>query len=120
MRHPAVLLSVAFMLMLGGCLGGAVRTVSDHASIYTFRDFVYLTSGRDTRVVVRGNPFNMDRKAFETAVTDAMQGQHFGPMNSITTLNSLPAVSDGPALKFAPGPQFCPCIASITAFSNAF
>ncbi len=94
MRNFAFLISVAFMLVLGGCSGGAVMSVSDHASIYTFGDFVYLTSGRDTRVVVRGNPFNMDQKAFANAVTDAMQGQHFGPRTNFTTGPSETARTD--------------------------
>ncbi len=94
MRNFAFLISVAFMLVLGGCSGGAVMSVSDHASIYTFGEFVYLTSGRDTRVVVRGNPLNMDRKAFEKAVTDAMQGQHFGPRTNFTTGPSETARTD--------------------------
>ncbi len=82
------------MLVLGGCSGGAVKSVSDHAGIYTHGLFVYLTSGRDTRVVVRGNPFNMDRKAFEKAVTAAMQGQHWGPRTHFTTGPSETARKD--------------------------
>ena len=105
MRNPAVLLSLAFMLALGGCSGGAVRTTSDHSHLYTHGTFVYLTSGRDTRVVVRGNPFNMDRKAFEKAVTDAMQGQHFGPRTNFTTGPSETARTDIRVVMLFNGPE---------------
>ena len=105
MRNPAVLLSIAFMLVLGGCLGGAVRTVSDHSLIYTHGEFVYLTSGRDTLVLVRGNPFNMDRNAFANAVTDAMQGQHFGPRTNFTTGPSETARKDIRVVMLFNGPE---------------
>lgn len=94
MRNPAVLLSVAFMLVLGACSGGAIKTVASQTSSYSHGLFVYLTSGRDTRVVVRGNPFNMDQKAFANAVTDAMQGQHWGPRTHFTTGPSETARKD--------------------------
>ncbi len=94
MRNFAFLISVAFMLVLGGCSGGAVRSVSDHSPAYDHGTFVYLTSGRDTLVVVRGNPFNMDQKAFANAVTDAMQGQHWGPRTHFTVGPSETARTD--------------------------
>ncbi len=105
MRHPSVLLSVAFMLMLGGCLGGAIKTVASQTGSYSHGLFVYLTSGRDTRVVVRGNPFNMDRKAFANAVTDAMQGQHWGPRTHFTTGPSETARKDIRVVMLFHGPQ---------------
>ncbi len=94
MRHPAVLLSLAFILVLGACSSGAIKTVASQTGRYSFGEFIYLTNGRDTRVVVRGNPFNMDRKAFEKAVTDAMQGQHWGPRTHFTTGPSETARKD--------------------------
>ncbi len=105
MRHPAVLLSVAFMLVLGGCLGGAIKTVASQTSSYSHGLFVYLTSGRDTLVVVRGNPFNMDQKAFANAVTDAMQGQHWGPKTHFTTGPSETARKDIRVVMLFHGPQ---------------
>ena len=77
-------LSFAFLLVLGGCAGVA-STVASTSTLYSYREFVLASDGRDTIVVVRGNPFGMDRKAFEKAVTDAMQGQNYGPRTNFTT-----------------------------------
>ncbi|MCH9053855.1 MAG: hypothetical protein IIA72_22850 [Proteobacteria bacterium] len=86
MRSPALALSLsfAFLAVLGGC-AGAVSTVASTGTLYSFGEFVLASGGRDTIVVVRGNPFEMDQKAFEKAVTDAMQGQNFGPRTNFTT-----------------------------------
>ena len=84
MRNLAPSLSFAFLLVLGGCVGG-VTTVASTSSLYSYGEFVLASGGRDTIVVVRGNPFEMDQKAFEKAVTDAMQGQNFGPRTNFTT-----------------------------------
>ncbi|MFQ6024780.1 MAG: hypothetical protein ACE5NW_18870, partial [Acidiferrobacterales bacterium] len=78
---------------------------ASQTSSYSFGEFVYLTSGRDTRVVVRGNPFNMDRKAFEKAVTDAMQGQHWGPRTHFTTGPSETARKDIRVVMLFNGPK---------------
>ncbi len=84
MRNPALSLSFAFVLVLGGCAGG-VSIVADTSSLYSYGKFVLASGGRDTIVVVRGNPVGMDQKAFEKAVTDAMQGQNPGPRTNFTT-----------------------------------
>ena len=83
MRIP-LSLSFAFVAVLGGCAGG-VSTVANTNALYDFGEFVLASDGRDTIVVVRGNPFGMDQKAFEKAVTDAMQGQNSGPRTNFTT-----------------------------------
>ncbi len=84
MRNLVQSLSFAFLLVLGGC-AGAVSTVASTSPLYSFGEFVLASDGRDTIVVVRGNPFEMDQKAFEKAVTDAMQGQNAGPRTNFTT-----------------------------------
>ncbi|MCZ6849026.1 MAG: hypothetical protein O7F75_09290 [Alphaproteobacteria bacterium] len=84
MRNPAQSLSFVFLLVLGGCAGG-VSTVASTNTLYSFGEFVLASGGRDTIVVVRGNPFGIDQKAFEKAVTDAMQGQNSGPRTNFTT-----------------------------------
>ena len=84
MRNLVQSLSFAFLLVLGGC-AGAVSTVASTSPLYSFGAFVLASDGRDTIVVVRGNPFEMDQKAFEKAVTDAMQGQNSGPRTNFTT-----------------------------------
>ncbi len=105
MRSPAVLLAAAFMLALGGCSDAAVRSVSSHTLLYSHGEFVFFTSGRDTKVVVRGNPFNMDRQAFEKAVTDAMQRQHWGPRTNFTTGPSETARKDIKVVMLFNGPE---------------
>ncbi len=85
MRNLAQSLSFAFLLVLGGCAGGGVTMVVDTSRLYSYGEFVRASGGRDTIVVVRGNPFEMDQKAFEKAVTDAMQGQNSGPRTNFTT-----------------------------------
>ena len=84
MRNLVLSLSFALVLVLGGCAGG-VSTVASSISQYSFDEFVLASDGRDTIVVVRGNPFEIDQKTFEKAVTDAMQGQNFGPRTNFTT-----------------------------------
>ena len=84
MQNLAQSLSFAFLAVLGGCAGVA-STVASTSTLYSYREFVLASDGRDTIVVVRGNPFGMDRKAFEKAVTDAMQGQNYGPRTNFTT-----------------------------------
>jgi hypothetical protein len=85
MRNLAQSLSFAFLLVLAGFAGGGVTTVASTSSLYSYGEFVLASGGRDTIVVVRGNPFGMDQKAFEKAVTDAMQGQNSGPRTNFTT-----------------------------------
>ena len=84
MRSPALSLSFPLLLVLSGCAGG-VSTVASTGTLYSFGEFVLASGGRDTIVVVRGNPFEIDQKTFEKAVTDAMQGQNFGPRTNFTT-----------------------------------
>ncbi len=84
MRNLSQSLSFVFLLVLGGCTGG-VSTVASTSYLYSFGEFILASGGRDTIVVVRGAPFEMDQKAFEKAVTDAMQGQNSGPSTNFTT-----------------------------------
>ncbi len=79
MRNTAVLLRLAFMLTIAASSGCTVKSVANRSTSYSYGEFVSLTRNRDMLVVVRGNPFNMDQKAFEKAVIDAMQGQNWGP-----------------------------------------
>ena len=84
MRNLAQSLSFAFVAVLGGCASGA-STVASTSPLYDFGEFVLASDGRDTIVIVRGNPFGIDQKAFDKAVTDAMQGQNSGPRTNFTT-----------------------------------
>lgn len=91
MRPGTVLLSA---LLLAAC-GQPVRLTQQEASpSYTAGEFAYAAGGRELKVVVAGNPFGGDRASFEQAVTDAMQGRHWGPA---TVFTSAPGPSARPA-----------------------
>ncbi len=78
--------SLAALLMLAACAPGNVRLSHLHIDgVYSASEFAYAGAGRDLRVDVAGNPFGGDRAAFERAVTDAMQGRHWGPLANFTT-----------------------------------
>lgn len=74
------------VLAVAACAPGGVRLTQQEVSpSYSPGDFAYAGAGRDMRVVVVGNPFGGDRAGFEKAVTDAMQGQHWGQRTNFTT-----------------------------------
>lgn len=64
--------------------GPVVLTHQETSPAYTTGQFAYAAAGRDLRVVVVGNPFGGQPAAFERAVTDAMQGQHWGQRTHFT------------------------------------
>lgn len=74
MRRISFLASAVLALVLGGCAGQAM-TVNNYSPSYSWEDVRYASEGRDTRVVIRGNPFALQQPAFEQAVLDAMRGQ---------------------------------------------
>jgi len=77
---------VAAVLAVAACAAGGVRlTQQETAPTYSPGEFAYVGAGRDLRVVVVGNPFGGDRSGFEKAVTDAMQGEHWGQRTNFTT-----------------------------------
>jgi hypothetical protein len=77
---------LAAAIAVAACAAGNVRlTQQDIAPSYSPGEFAYAGAGRDMHVVVIGNPFGGDHSAFERAVTDAMQGQHWGPRTNFTT-----------------------------------
>lgn len=68
---------------IGG--GGKIDFVRVETA-YSRADFAYAGAGRDLTTEILGNPFaNLAQPAFEQAVTDAMQGAHFGPRTHFTT-----------------------------------
>lgn len=79
-------LFLVIMLATAGCASGSVRlTHQDINPMYGAGQFAYAGAGRDLRVDVVGNPFGGDAASFGRAVTNAMQGQHFGPATNFTT-----------------------------------
>ena len=81
----AIALATTVVLM-GACSADHVRLQSDYnRSTYDHRNFTLYHGDRDTKVIIHGNPFDMDRAAFAKAVTDTMQGAHFGRRTNFTT-----------------------------------
>jgi hypothetical protein len=73
-------------LVLGACSGAYVFLQSQYnPSTYDFNNFSTYHAERDTRVVIHGNPFNMNAAAFARAVTDQMQGANNGRRTNFTT-----------------------------------
>ena len=73
----------ALCALLAGC--GAPTTMSRVYGAGVPSLFTYAAGGRDMRTVVVGNPFSAPRTEVEKAITDAMQGNHYGPPTRFTT-----------------------------------
>ncbi len=79
-------LTLAAFVVVAACAAGGVRlTQLDVTPTYSPGEFAYAAAGRDLHVVIVGNPFGGDQAAFEAAVTDAMQGRHWGQPTNFTT-----------------------------------
>jgi len=79
-------LLIAALAALSACASGTVTlSHQDIAHGYSPGEFGYAAGGRDMWVVIVGNPFGGDTAAFESAVTRAMQGQHWGQRTNFTT-----------------------------------
>jgi hypothetical protein len=87
--------AAAAALVLGACNTGLVRLQTEHnQSNYDFFNFTNYHGDRDTRVIIHGNPFAMDRAAFAMAVTDNMQGANPGRRTNFTTTPGKSAVKN--------------------------
>jgi hypothetical protein len=95
--------SIVALLALAACsgstgFGGAGRI--DYTRVdtaYSRADFAYAGSGRDMATDILGNPFpGVTQAAFDSAVTTAMHGAHFGPPTNFTT---TPGESARPAYR---------------------
>ncbi len=81
------------------------RVVADEpAPAYTLQEVAYGVGNRDLRVVVHGNPFGGDQRAFERTLTDMMQNGIFGVQTNFTT---------------TPGPSARPDYRVVIAFNLA-
>lgn len=77
---------LAALFAAASCAPGGVRlSLQEISTAYNPGEFAYAGAGRDLRVVVVGNPFGGDQAAFDKAVTDAMQGQHWGQRTNFTS-----------------------------------
>lgn len=77
--------SAALLLALAACAPGTPRTLADQYHTYSYTDFFRASDGRDTFVIVRGNPFALDQPALERLVTSGMQAMPRGPRTRYTT-----------------------------------
>lgn len=86
MSIKSTVAALGAVLVVGACSGNAVSLQTNYdASGYDYANFALYHAGRDTRVEVYGNPFNMDTAAFAKAVTDRMQGANEGRRTHFTT-----------------------------------
>lgn len=79
------LMFTAVLFFLGACAWDVRLTQQEISPSYKAGEFAYAGAGRDMRVVVAGNPFGGDQPTFGKAVTDRMQGNHWGPRTHFTT-----------------------------------
>ncbi|MFN4282034.1 MAG: hypothetical protein ACK4NA_05265 [Alphaproteobacteria bacterium] len=91
MRQLSLLLAAG---LLSACASGAPRTIADQNVTYTYGDFFRVADGRDTRVIVRGNPFALTQAEFDTFVTTNMATMSRGPRTNFTTAKSANADPD--------------------------
>lgn len=75
-RPLAALTAVAFLA--SACTGEIMNSQLYRANSDSF--FAYGASRGEMLAVVAGNPFPVSKDVLEQAVTDAMQGNHYGPI----------------------------------------
>jgi len=84
MKHAARILAGAALLVATGCASTLVtQDHVHHAGVLS--KFTYAAADRDMTTVIIGNPFEAEKAAVETTITDAMQGNHHGPSTNFTT-----------------------------------
>ena len=84
LRRLFLLISFA---ALAACAGGGdvVLTRAAMSPTYNSSELGYAAEGGALRVVIVGEPFDVERAVFERAVTDAMAGRNWGPEVAFTT-----------------------------------
>lgn len=89
MHGKAFAAAALSLAILGGCAaGGVTATYVYNDPIYSPDWFAYAASGRDLRVIIRGNPTVTETEAFGDAVIAAMNARHAGPPTNFTTTPS--------------------------------
>jgi len=83
--HKITLAATLGLAALSACSGTGVIDYVRLEPGYRPQQFAYAAGGRDLRVDLQGNPFAMPKDEFDSAVTDAMQGAHFGQPTNFTT-----------------------------------
>jgi hypothetical protein len=85
MRKFLICLPLVIGPLLAACAGLGPRTTAEVSPLYRPTDFGRAGGGRDTYVVLRGNPFAVDPAQFEQLVLSNMQGQNWGQRTNFTT-----------------------------------
>lgn len=85
MRRFVIGISLFLSASLTACSSTVPRTTSEVWPLYSPNEFGRAGGGRDTYVVLRGNPFAMAPPQFEQLVLDNMQGQNWGQRTNFTT-----------------------------------
>lgn len=85
MRKLLIGLCLVVGSLLTACSSTTPRTTSEVWPLYRPTEFGRAGGGRDTYVVLRGNPFAMDPVQFEQLVLNNMQGQNWGQRTNFTT-----------------------------------
>lgn len=98
-RPLAALAAVA--LVTSACSGEMMTSELHRANSDSF--FQYAASAGEMKTVVVGNPFPVSQDQFDKVVTQAMQGNHNGPMTHFTT---------------APGPKAYANMRVVVAFNT--
>ncbi|HEY4135838.1 MAG TPA: hypothetical protein VGO34_11550 [Alphaproteobacteria bacterium] len=73
MHRSSAIALAGFALLLAACAPGNPRTLANQFVTYTYADYAAVTSNRDARVVMRGNPFAMTQADFDEWVTYNME-----------------------------------------------
>ena len=86
MRNGPFILVLAFLAV--SCNGATVRLTQQEVSpSYKAGEFGYAGARGAVQVVVAGDSLATETSALGKAVTDAMQGRHWGPRTNFTTLD---------------------------------
>lgn len=119
MKAPILAACAVAALGLAACATSPVQTQNYVAPTYDFGNFRNYHQGRDTRVVVYGDPFKIPKQRFDRIVTGLMQGYNSGGPTNFTT---QPGPSAEPNLRvvmaFDAAPQYGD-LCSANAFSPA-
>lgn len=85
MRKLLLGLCVTVSGLLAACSSTTPRTNAEVWPLYRPAEFAHASGGRDTYVVLRGDPLAMPPGQFEQTVLSNMQGQNWGPRTNFTT-----------------------------------
>jgi hypothetical protein len=87
---------MASVLILNACADAVRSTSSQDISLRSgiLSTFAYAAANGETNTVIVGNPFDIPKDALERVITEAMQGNHYGPRTTFTTTPSPEARAD--------------------------